>query len=120
VSENALYTRGRALISEKLAQYKTGVVIYVHPGAKSGAAYNPTFAASTSYTLDAAVQGVHKRYIDGKLVIASDKMITSAVFAITPTMEGHVTVDGKRMEIVKIENLPAGGNPLAIVLIVRG
>jgi hypothetical protein len=69
--------------------------------------------------IDATVTGVSQQYVDGTSVIATDKMVTAAVFDVAPTTSGTLSVDGQVLQIVRAWQVPAAGTPVAWKMIVR-
>ena len=107
------YGRLQGTASRLMAKFKQGQVVYTITGAPTGPAWNPTPGAPVSYTLDATVQGVEADYVDGSLILATDKQVTCAVFAVEPSLAGTITIDGKVCQIVRIDRLPGAGTVIA-------
>lgn len=104
-----------------------GTVILKHsePGAPNPAEpWNPVEPVVTSETMRAAVRGVDKRLVGtevgGQVIVASDRIATCA----TPKMEYAVgdtlSVDGKPVNILSVERIPAAGIAAAVKFIIRG
>lgn len=102
-----------------MAKFSQGTVVYTITGAPTGPAWNPTPGAPVSYTLDATVQGVEADYVDGSLILATDKQVTCAVFAVEPSLAGTIAIDGKVCQIVRIDKLPGAGTVIAWRIFVR-
>lgn len=113
------YTAEQLEVKRHLIQDKQGDVKYISQGALTGDEWNPTIGAGTNYDLSAVVTGVSKKYIDGSLVLASDEMVTCAVFDVEPNASGKVSIDSKNYEIVRIIRTPSAGTVLAWKIIVR-
>ena len=96
-----------------------GTVVYTITGAPTGPAWNPMPGAPVSYTLDATVQGVEADYVDGSLILATDKQVTCAVFAVEPSLAGTITIDGKVCQIVRVDKVPGAGTVIAWRIFVR-
>lgn len=113
------YGRLQGTASRLMAKFKQGQVVYTITGAPTGPAWNPTPGTPVSYTLDATVQGVEADYVDGSLILATDKQVTCAVFAVEPSLAGTITIDGKVCQIVRVDKVPGAGTVIAWRIFVR-
>lgn len=116
---SAFYGRLQGTASRLMAQFSQGQVVYTITGAPTGPEWNPTPGAPVSYTLDATVQGVGADYVDGSLILATDKQVTCAVFAVEPSLAGTITIDGKVCQIVRVDKVPGAGTVIAWRIFVR-
>ena len=114
-----LYGRLQGAASRLMAKFSQGQVVYTITGAPTGPEWNPTPGAPVSYTLDATVQGVEADYVDGSLILATDKQVTCAVFAVEPSLAGTITIDGKVCQIVRVDKVPGAGVTIAWRVFVR-
>ena len=114
-----VYGRLQVTASRLMAKFKQGPVVYTITGAPTGPAWSPTPGAPVSYTLDATVQGVEADYVDGSLILATDKQVTCAVFAVEPSLSGTITIDGKVCQIVRVDKVPGAGAVTAWRIFVR-
>jgi len=88
----------------------------------TGMPWVPAIPETVSETLKAAVAGAGK-YANGVTILSTDFRIVAAV----PIMDWRmgdddvmkVEVDGKILQVVQTEGLPAAGTPAAIVIIAR-
>ena len=113
------YGRLQGTASRLMAKFKQGQVVYTIAGAPTGPEWNPTPGTPVSYTLDATVQGVEADYVDGSLILATDKQVTCAVFAVEPSLAGTITIDGKVCQIVRVDKVPGAGTVIAWRIFVR-
>ena len=113
------YTDDQLEFAEQMRQVQQGVIVYIQPGATTGPAFNPVVGEPIPHTLDAIATGVSSQYVDGTLIVATDKEITSAVFGVVPDSSGEVVIDGKALQIVKLWQVPAAGTPVAWKFIAR-
>jgi hypothetical protein len=86
----------------------------------------PTVSWSTQ-TLRAAVSGVSQKLVgqpagepDGPVIVATDRQVISAVPAWPYEVNDLVTVDGKPVTVLQVQNIPAAGTVSAVKFIVRG
>ena len=113
------YGRLQGTASRLMAKFSQGQVVYTITGAPTGPAWNPTPGAPVSYTLDAAVavvgtiDGGFNRYVDGTLILASDMVVTCAVFGAEPSLAGTIAIDGKVCQIVRVDKVPGAGVTIA-------
>ena len=114
-----IYGRLQGAASRLMAKFGQGQVVYTITGAPTGPAWNPTPGAPVSYTLDATVQGVEADYVDGSLILATDKQVTCAVFGAEPSLAGTITIDGKVCQIVRVDKVPGAGTVIAWRIFVR-
>ena len=113
------YGRLQGTASRLMAKFSQGQVVYTIAGPSTGPEWNPTPGAPVSYTLDATVQGVEADYVDGSLILATDKQVTCAVFGAEPSLAGTITIDGKVCQIVRVDKVPGAGTVIAWRLFVR-
>lgn len=113
------YGRLQGTASRLMAKFSQGQAVYTITGPSTGPEWNPTPGAPVSYTLDATVQGVEADYVDGSLILATDKQVTCAVFAVEPSLAGTITIDGKVCQIVRVDKVPGAGTVIAWRIFVR-
>ena len=113
------YGRLQGTASRLMAKFSQGQVVYTIAGPATGPEWNPTPGAPVSYTLDATVQGVEADYVDGSLILATDKQVTCAVFGAEPSLAGTITIDGKVCQIVRVDKVPGAGTVIAWRIFVR-
>lgn len=116
---SGFYGRLQGTASRLMAKFSQGQVVYTITGAPTGPEWNPTPGAPVSYALDATVQGVEADYVDGSLILATDKQVTCAVFAVEPSLAGTITIDGKVCQIVRVDKVPGAGTVIAWRIFVR-
>ena len=107
------YGRLQGTASRLLDRFQQGTIIYRQPGTPTGDPFNPTPGVPVDHPLDATATGVSQEYVDGTQVLATDKEITAAVFAVTPDSSGELVVDGQVLQIVRLWQVPAAGVPVA-------
>jgi hypothetical protein len=113
------YGKMTSTASRLLKRFNQGSVRYIESAGDVGAAWDPIKGSDVYSTLAATVSGVSARYVDGKTVIATDLMVTAAVFDRVPTMSGRLEIDGKEVQIVKIMPKPAAGTVVVWNIICR-
>lgn len=113
------YGKMQSTASRLLARFKQGVVVYTAPGTTTGPDYAPVITPGTAYTLDATVSGVSEEYVDGSQIVATDKMVTAAVFGERPVNAGTLTIDGKVLQILRVVAVPEAGTTIVWKIIAR-
>jgi len=113
------YGKMTSTASRLMSRFNQGVIRYIEAGPATGPAWNPTPGADIATTLDATASGVAAQYVDGKTVLATDLMVTAAVFDRVPTMNGRLEIDGKELQIVNIMAKPAAGTVVVWSFICR-
>ena len=113
------YSQMQGVASQLLGQFKQGVIVYNQPGEVTGPEWNPTVGEDIPHTLDATANGVSQEYVDGTSVLMTDKEVTAAVFGVTPTTSGTLSIDSQVMQIIRVWQVPAAGTPVAWKMIVR-
>jgi hypothetical protein len=126
---NDFYTPFVGLASSLLGQYKQGSVqlkrLIVTAGAKPWSAGGET---PVTYELDATVNGIDEKKVDGTRILTSDLVVTTsprmklngAYVEIEPTDRDQVVVRGKQRTIKQIDRIPASGPAIVYKLYVEG
>lgn len=86
---------------------------------------DPTWQTESD-TLRGAVSGVSKDLIgspagepDGPVIVASDRQAICAVPAMAYEPGMVLSIDGKPVTVLRVDNIPAAGTPAAVRFIVR-
>tara|TARA_R110000851_G_C12716602_1_gene527971 strand:- start:28 stop:375 length:348 start_codon:yes stop_codon:yes gene_type:complete len=111
------YTEMQAVASEMMAEFKQGVVTYT-PQVDGANEWDPK-VSGTPLPMDATVRGAEAVYFSD-LITQSDMQVTASVFDAVPAMNGYLTLDGTRKEIIKIMPIPAVGVVVAWRIFVKG
>lgn len=117
----SIYDDARNVATELLAEFAQGTVLYVTlthvPGATPDAPGTPV---PSETAVNATVQPVSTRYVDGSHIVMTDKQVTIANDgSITPDMDGSLKIDGLTHKIIEIMPRPAAGDPVTWTIIVR-
>jgi hypothetical protein len=102
-----------------LTKFDQGPFTYYKPGATSGPAYDPVYEPETEHTVSGSAQGVEERYIKDGYISGSDIQLTASVFDVTPTIDGEILIQGKRRQIIEVQQIPAAGTPVAWRIFVK-
>ena len=127
-----IYTQMAAVAAQMLAPTSQGglgqgqiVLTHSVPGAPNPATpWEPVEPTVTTETLKGAARGVDARLVGtevgGTVVLASDKQVTCAPPAIAYMAGDTLTIDGKPVNILSVERIPAAGIAAAVKFIIRG
>jgi hypothetical protein len=114
----SLYTKLTGTTANLLGKFRQGTVEIGSTVSVPGA--NPWDAptVSTSWQeVDAIARGVSAKYVDGVKIVSSDRQVT---------MQGNVGVgglmriDGVAVAVLRVDYIPAAGDPVATRVFVRG
>jgi hypothetical protein len=107
------YHEMQDMASEILDDLGQSGIRYIDRSEATGDPFNPTPGTPFPYTLDAASNGVEFKYVKEGYISASDLQVISSVFAVTPTKEGIMEINGKQKQIIAIQQIPAAGTVVA-------
>jgi hypothetical protein len=117
------YARMQGTASRLMQRFKQGTIVLTRPGTETPGPNPwgpPVVGDPVEYEIDGVAKGVSERFVDGTVVLATDLEITAAVFGVAPSMEtDQITIDGRVVVIVRIDQVPAAGTPVAWRFIVR-
>lgn len=116
----SVYDRLRATAERLLASYATGAVqrlaVTITPAVNE---WELDTVSTTPTTVNAFVAGVPSKLADGSRVLITDRVVIVAG-DVPVTASDNLTIDGRGVEIVDYEAIPAAGDPVLRRLIVRG
>lgn len=114
------YDEMQSIAASVINEFKQGTITYTALVAGNGSPDNPGEPREVTSTIDATTRGVEYRYIDGTNIVASDGQLTMpANLGVIPSIEGYITVDGKRHRIVQVSAIPPAGTPVAYAVIYK-
>jgi hypothetical protein len=119
---SSFYAEMQDVASELLSEFKQGVVTLKRPGTTIQGVnpWDPPIASDTvEIMLDATVRGVASQFVDGSTIMATDLQVMIAVPSVEPSMTDQLMIDGKAVQVLRIDPVPAAGAPAAYRLIVR-
>lgn len=117
----SIYDDLRDVASEVFAEFKQGNIVYRGLTRVEGATPDaPAASVPVNVTLNATAAPVSTRFVDGSNIVQSDIQVAFANDgSVTPNMSDHIVIDGTRYKIVQIMAMPAAGNPVSWLVIVR-
>lgn len=110
------YQRMQNTATSLLTKFSQGSAQYVAI-TNSGTEWNPT-RTETLHDVNLTANGTAEAYADDT-VLASDLVVSMAVFDVEPDLNGALVIDGKRHQIIRVLPKPAAGTVAAWRLIVR-
>lgn len=121
----SIYDDLRTVASEVIGEFAQGSIAYVELQPVAGATPDePGVPAQQSYPINGVTRPVEFKYIDGTHIVQTDEQFTVAALdaenaGFTPSMDGWAMIDGAHAKIVGIKRIPAAGDPITYVVIVR-
>lgn len=103
--------------TELLTEFNQGVIQFVPM--VDGANEWDAKTEGAPIDISATVKGAVSQYWS-ELITQSDLEVTSAVFSQAPTMDGLISIDGSKKQIIQIDPIPAAGTPVAWRIFVKG
>ena len=103
-----------------------GNIVLSHsvPGTPGANPWDPVTPTVTTETLKGAARGVDKKLVGtevgGQVILASDRQVICAPPSIQYTAGDTLSIDGKPVHILSVENIPAAGIASAVKFIIRG
>lgn len=102
-----------------LKEFRQGSLVFIETVIGTGPADDPGNVTENSYPFDGTVRGVESRYVNNTDVFVSDFQIAAPGTLPIADATGFVSVDGKRLKVVKVVRKPAAGVTVAFDIIAR-
>lgn len=121
----SIYDDMRAVASEVIGEFAQGSIVYIELQPQAGATPDaPLPPVPVEHPINGVTRPVEYKYVDGTQIVQSDEQFTIAALdaesaGFTPDMKDHTTIDGRGAKIVGIKRIPAAGDPITFVIIVR-
>lgn len=103
--------------TELLTEFNQGVIQFIP--VIDGANDWDAKTEGTAINISATVKGAASKYWSD-LITQSDLEVTSAVFSQIPKMDGLISIDGSKKQIIQIDPIPAAGITVAWRIFVKG
>ena len=115
-----IYDDMRKVANAVHPKFKQGTIVYVEMQPRTGGTPDdPLEPVQVTHTINALARPVSTKYVDGSIIVQSDKQISMPNAGVEPKMTGYVTIDAILHKIVQIMPRPAAGSPITYTLIVR-
>ena len=105
----SFYNRLQATATKLLGEYAQGSISHIRDGASTGPSYDPTPGVPVSTPVDASVKGASSKYIQDGFISAQDLQMFCSVFGFTPTQSDRFSIDGRVLQVIMVEPVPAAG-----------
>ena len=107
------YTRLQSTATKLLSEYAQGTITHIRDGEPSGPSYDPTPGVPVSTPVDASVKGASSKYIQDGFISAQDLQMTCSVFGFDPVQSDRFSIDGRELQVIMVEPIPAAGTTVA-------
>jgi len=107
------YTGLRSTASALLAQYAQGAIAHIRDGAATGPSYDPTPGTPVVTPVTASVKGVSSRYVQDGFISVQDLELFCSVFGFTPVQSDRFSIDGRELQVIMVQPIPAAGTTVA-------
>ena len=109
----SFYTRLQATATKLLDKYAQGTITHIRDGEPTGPSYDPTPGVPVSTPVDASVKGASSKYIQDGFISAQDLQMTCSVFGFDPVQSDRFSIDGRELQVIMVEPIPAAGTTVA-------
>ena len=115
------YADLRNVASGLLREFAQGTVEIGRPVTTSGAnEWSPPATAIQWQRINAVARGVSQKFVDGTNIVASDIQLTVDAGVWQFRAGDRIRIDGVPAAILRVENIPAAGIPVAYRVFARG
>jgi len=109
----SFYTRLQATATKLLEEYSQGAITHIRDGAPTGPSYDPTPGQAVATPVTASVKGVSARYVQDGFISAQDLELICSVFGFDPVQSDRFSIDGRVLQVIMVEPIPAAGTIVA-------
>ena len=107
------YTRLQSTATKLLSEYAQGTITHIRDGEPSGPSYDPTPGQAVATPVTASVKGVSARYVQDGFISAQDLELICSVFGFDPVQSDRFSIDGRELQVIMVEPIPAAGTTVA-------
>ena len=107
------YTRLQSTATKLLDKYAQGTISHIRDGEPTGPSYDPTPGVPVVTPVRGSVKGASSKYIQDGFISAQDLQMTCSVFGFTPTQSDRFSIDGRELQVIMVEPIPAAGTTVA-------
>ena len=109
----SFYTRLQETASKLLSEYAQGTITHIRDGEATGPSYDPTPGVPVSTPVEASVRGASSKYIQDGFISAQDLELICSVFGFDPLQSDRFSIDGRQLQVIMVEPIPAAGTTVA-------
>ena len=107
------YTRLQSTATKLLDKYAQGTISHIRDGEPTGPSYDPTPGVPVSTPVDASVKGASSKYIQDGFISAQDLELVCSVFGFDPVQSDRFSIDGRELQVIMVEPIPAAGTTVS-------
>ena len=109
----SFYTRLQGTASKLLGEYAQGTITHIRDGEATGPSYDPTPGVPVVTPVTASVKGVSSKYVQDGFISAQDLELICSVFGFDPVQSDRFSIDGRELQVIMVEPIPAAGTTVA-------
>ena len=109
----SFYTRLQGTASKLLGEYAQGTITHIRDGEATGPSYDPTPGVPVVTPVTASVKGVSSKYVQDGFISAQDLELICSVFGFAPVQSDRFSIDGRQLQVIMVEPIPAAGTTVA-------
>jgi hypothetical protein len=107
------YTRLQSTATKLLSEYAQGSISHIRDGEPTGPSYDPTPGQAVATPVTASVKGASARYVQDGFISAQDLELVCSVFGFDPVQSDRFSIDGRELQVIMVEPIPAAGTTVA-------
>jgi len=109
----SFYNRLQATATKLLGEYAQGTITHIRDGEPTGPSYDPTPGLPVVTAVTASVKGVSSKYVQDGFISMQDLELICSVFGFTPVQSDRFSIDGRQLQVIMVEPIPAAGTTVA-------
>ena len=109
----SFYPRSQATVTGIYKKYGQGNISHIRDGEPTGPSYDPTPGVPVVTPVRGSVKGASSKYIQDGFISAQDLQMFCSVFGFTPTQSDRFSIDGRELQVIMVEPIPAAGTTVA-------
>jgi len=109
----SFYTRLQDTASKLLGEYAQGTITHIRDGEATGPSYDPTPGVPVVTPVTASVKGVSSKYLQDGFISMQDLELICSVFGFDPLQSDRFSIDGRQLQVIMVEPIPAAGTKVA-------
>ena len=107
------YTRLQSTATKLLDKYAQGTISHIRDGEPTGPSYDPTPGVPVVTPVTATIKGMSARYVQDGFISMQDLELFCSVFGFDPVQSDRFSIDGRELQVIMVEPIPAAGTTVA-------
>ena len=107
------YTRLQSTATKLLSEYAQGTIAHIRDGEPTGPSYDPTPGVPVVTPVTATIKGMSARYVQDGFISMQDLELFCSVFGFDPVQSDRFSIDGRELQVIMVEPIPAAGTTVA-------